>query len=155
MNIKILVISFLALFAIGGGLTMHIKSQNKIDVQFVEEVPQVVFPDGRYQAGSAAKVIVNPSPAIVWEITGKTSKAWRIAAFIVIGLVAVYLGLCGAGVISYKHGPFFAGLSVAAGCWIGAYSSAFENNAKTLTPQEYEAVKDNLKSLWTPENLIR
>lgn len=153
MNIKVIIISLVALFAIGAGATSLIKKQTEYKIEHKAEVPQTVGEDGRYQAGSPEQYWIDPAPATVWKLT--KSKRWRTAAIIVLILVCVYLGACGAGAAVYNHKVFFGGLVAAAACWIAAYSSALDNNTRKLSPSEYEAVKDNVESLWTKDNLIK
>lgn len=153
MNWKVIIISLVALFAIGAGATGLIKRQTEYKIEHKPEVPQTVGADGRYQAGSAEQYWIDPAPALVWKLT--KSKGWRTAAIIVLILTCIYLGVCGADAIGYNRHYLFIGLVASAACWLAAYASALDNNTRKLSPSEYNAVKDNIESLWTKDNLIK
>lgn len=154
--LKSSIIVFVSLLAVGFGLTSHIKTKTKCEVEHKLAEPPTVYPDGKYTAGQEEHYVVWASPAVVYKLTGQLSKFFKVAAIIMIVIIALYIGFCSVGRIVYKHGWLFAMGGICIACWFGAYTSAYAaGNKRILTPAEYEQVKDNLESLFTKETLIR
>lgn len=126
---------------------MHIRSQKNFKVVHFSEVSSEVGPDGRAAAGAPESFKVEISPALAWEKGDGAVKIFRNIALILLILVAVYIALSEAGVITGSIHYAYVGLLISLACYLGAYSSAFTSNYKELTKEQYEAVKDNPEAM--------
>ncbi len=156
MNLKISLIVLLVFGAILAGLQIGISSSKNFMVEHIQPEAAKVYPDGRYTAPQPEQYIVHISNALAWQYANQNSKIWKWAAFIVVILMAVYLGLCAVGAAEYNHRIFFLGMILSIAGWVAAYSSALgSENKRILSPAEYEQAKGDLSSLFTRESLIR
>lgn len=123
-------------------------------------IPQTVGADGRYVAGAPESYTLEISTSMAWKHGhGKTFRVIAIfllaAAGIFIFLVAIdKVMLKGAGSNVILYGLMLA----AAACMFAAYSSGAANNKVTITPQEYEQVKDDeekIEQLFLDKGLLR
>ncbi|MGQ0738640.1 MAG: hypothetical protein ACT4OJ_06230 [Bacteroidota bacterium] len=163
-NWKIGVIALVAMLGIFAGLTAGIKNSNNFKVTHFEEVKSEYGPDGRAAVGSPEIYQVRISPALTWELSKNNTRAWRTIAFVLAFVFAGFVLLYGNGWISFGVGTnapnyIMGAIYVAAfACYLAAYSSAFSNNYRDLSKDQYEAVKgDNakMKALFTGKPYIR
>lgn len=158
MKLKPILIVFAVVAVAIGGLTIGIKKSKSFEVTHHPEVKQEVTKSGGYVAGSPEIYLVKISPALTWELGKNNTAAWRWAGIIVLILAGLFMALVDIGYINFKagdnSGSYIAFAMICAGfaCYLAAYSSAFANNFKELTPEEYNAVRDNQKAM---ENLFR
>lgn len=125
----------------------HIKSQKDYKVVHFAAVSSEPGPDGKAAVGAPESFKVEISPALAWEKGDGPVKAFRNIALVLLILTAVYIALSESGVITGSIHYAFVGLVLSLGCYLGAYSSAFSNNYKELTKEQYEAVKDNPEAM--------
>lgn len=147
---KFLIATVLFVAVCGGVLlatTAHIKSQNEFKVTHFQEVKSEYGPDGRAAVGSPEVYQVRISPALTWSKSANYTGAWRTTAWIVI----ILAGLYGAGAAlewyAGNHKIFFVALGISLACTYGAYSSAYSNNYKELSKEQYFKIKDDPAAL--------
>lgn len=157
----------ITLVALGGLfliLTGGIKSSKKFKVTHFAAVESTVGADGRAAVGSPEIYQVRISPALTWKLSKNNTGIWRALAWILIiacaGFILLYANdviTFGAGTNAANYIPFVL-LVAAAACYFGAYSSAFTNNYRDLSKEQYEAVQGDqtkLTELFTLKDYIR
>lgn len=147
---KISIIALSCFVAVGLAFVLasaHINSQKEFNVVHFAAVSTEPGEDGRAAAGSPEVYQVQISPALAWQKGDGSVKAFRNIAMVILLLVAAYLALVETNKISGSIHYAFIGLVIAAACYFGAYSSAFANNYKELSKEQYEQVKDNPEAL--------
>jgi hypothetical protein len=127
--------------------TQYIKSQKHFKVVHFSEVKSEVGPDGRAAVGSPEVFQVQISPALAWEKGDHNVAGWRNFSLIMLILSAVYIALAQTGVITGSIQFAFVGLAISLASYFAAYSSAFSNNYKEISAQQYELLKDNPAAL--------
>lgn len=139
-----------------------ISSNNNFKVTHFQEVKQEFTKDGRVVAGWPEVYQVRISPALTWELSKNNTHVWRNIAWIILIVAGVFIGLQAADTFDLgKQGSnniTFVLLIAAFACYIGAYSSAFDNNYRELSKDQYEKVKDDkeaLKKLFIDKDYIR
>lgn len=148
MKTKILAgIVFVAVAAVFIICTALVKSNKKFKVVHFDKVEQTQTPDGRYVAGGEEVYQVQISPSLAWEKGDGGVSAWRVIAFIIIGLLAVYAALAAFGLFDFNMHLAWVILAIAGACYFAAYSSAFANNYKEVSAAEYQQVKGNPAAL--------
>lgn len=158
MKLKPILIVFAVVAVAIGGLTIGITQAKSFEVTHHPEVKQEVTKSGGYVAGSPEIYLVKISPALTWELSKNNTAVWRWIGIGLLIAAGLFIAAVDIGYIGFKagdnSGSYIAFVMICAGfaCYLAAYSSAFANNFKELTPEEYNAVKDNQKAM---EDLFR
>ena len=158
MKLKPILIVFAVVAVAIVGLTIGITQSKSFKVTHHPEVKQEVTKDGRYTAGSPEIYKVNISKSLAWRLTKKNTAVWLFLGIGLLIAAGLFIAAVDIGYINFKagdnSGSYIAFAMICAGfaCYLAAYSSAFANNFKELTPEEYNAVRDNQKAM---EDLFR
>lgn len=158
MKLKLILIVFAVVAVAIGALTIGITQSKSFEVTHHSEVKQEVGKDGRYTAGSPEIYLVKISPALTWELSKNNTGVWRWVGIGLLVIAGLFIAAVNIGYIGFKagdsSGSYIAFVLICAGfaCYLAAYSSAYANNFKELSPDEYNAVKDNQRAM---EDLFR
>jgi hypothetical protein len=164
VNFKTGLIAIAVMLAIVFIVKFSLKSDKHFRITHNTEVLQTPTPNGGYVAGSPESYTIEASGAVAAKLVEKNNAIWVYIGFALLALAVIWIVVVTNDIITIGEnstaGNNVMGVLVglALPCFIAAYSSAYVSNAKTITPQEYNAIKDSpdeIANLFLGKDYIR